>query len=175
MILFLIFVIIRINHYSKDFEKEDLIKKYNTVWNLNLATSNFIVLFFIFYLIYFSVVFKIGFNLEEYLFTSVGFFLLDGGTLVLLFCSVYLNMKVYKQNIKLYLNTKYGKNYPHVYVSTNGTNEATGQVSDIFNSKYLILNNEGTEEIILWSSIDLLKIQEYKQLKSNSQKSIFEY
>lgn len=174
-IFILIAVIINTYKRFENLEKEELIENYNKLANQIFTISAYILLYIVFSSIYFITVLKINFKLEEYFFLSAVLFLLNDSLLIFSLYSLYLKIKSYRGRIKVYINSKYGKRYPFIHVSTVGSNHANGQVKDIFNSKYLILSNNGTEEIILWSSIDLLKIQEYKIAEDYLQKSILEY
>lgn len=164
-----------INSYSKSIQGEKILTKYNSILNLNLSVSSFTALFFIFFLFLFLPLYGFRSTLGNYFYPSILLFLFDCGFLYITFYSLYLNLKDYKYKIKSYLNKKYGKNYPYVYILTAGNNESTGQVKDIFNPKYIILNNDRTEEIVLWLSIDILKIQEQKISENSSQKSILDF
>lgn len=175
VLLILILVSNRINEYSNTFKGENLSVNYNKISNLNFSVSSFTVLFFIVFYILFSPIYKFKTELNSYLYPSTILFFLDVVLFIVIFYSLYLNLKDYNYRIKSYLNKKYGKRYPYIYVSTIGSNEATGQVKDIFNSKYMILNNNGIEEIILWTSIDIIKIQEQKVSETSLQMSILDY
>lgn len=159
VLFILIIVSNKINEYSNTFEGEDLSVNYNKILNLNYSVSSFTVSFFILFLIIFLPIDKFKTELNSYLHPSTILLFVEVGLFILIFYSLYLNLKDYNYKIKSYLNKKYGVSYPYVYISTIGSNEATGQVKDIFNSKYLILNNNGIEEIILWTSIDIIKIK----------------
>ena len=159
VLFILIIVSNRINEYSNTFEGEDLSVNYNKILNLNYSVSSFTVSFFILFLIIFSPIDKFKTELNSYLHPSTILLFVEVGLFILIFYSLYLNLKDYNYKIKSYLNKKYGISYPYVYISTIGSNEAIAQVKDIFNSKYLILSNNGIEEIILWTSIDIIKIK----------------
>jgi len=175
ILLFLFFISNKINKYSQKFEGEHMLVNYNKISNINFSAGSFTILFFFSFLILFLPIYKFHTILNYYLPPSLLLLILDIGLFVLILYFLYFNSKDYKYRIKLYLNKKYGKKYPYVYISTVGSSSASGQVKDIFNGKYLILDNNGVEEIILWTSIDIIKIQDSKTPDTSYQKSILDY
>lgn len=146
-----------IHKRSKSFKEETLLEKYNSTINKYWLIGSFMTLLLI------AVVFNFAiFNLAplpDNIYSSLVYFVFIILIYIHIFKYMILSIKDYKYEMKSYLNMKYGAGYPFVFISTIYNNKISGQVRGIFNQKYLGLNNDETEEIVLWSSIDTLTIQ----------------
>ena len=64
--------------------------------------------------------------------------------------------------IKTAFNKKWFKKFPNLCITTSGGVQIDGIVNDAFNTDYIILNKNGNEIIILWSSVASIEFQSDK-------------
>ena len=143
----------------REINDRDLIDKYSSTLNKSIALISFTVAFFIICLLYFSVLFRLKGIVEDYFIGSIAIFVVVGILLFVVLISTLFNLQSYKNRIKGYLNLGNESGYPYVRAFTVNNSEINGKLKDPFDSTFLVVKNVTGKEMILWSSIDSLTIE----------------
>ena len=81
----------------------------------------------------------------------------------------------YKNSLKNILNSKGSRSFPHLHVRTKENIQIDGIIMDIFDNKFLILENNGVKKITLWDSVSTLEISEGEVVDTIYQKKLQDY
>lgn len=88
---------------------------------------------------------------------------------------VFIQNQKYKRHLKNVLNSKGQKLFPYLHVRTKENIQIDGTIMDIFDDKFLILEDNGVKKVILWDSVCTLEISEGEAVDTLHQKKLQDY
>lgn len=88
---------------------------------------------------------------------------------------VIIQNQKYKNHLKNVLNSKGQKFFPYLHVRTKENIQINGTIMDIFDDKFLILEDNGVKKVTLWDSVCTLEISEGEAVDTLHQKKLQDY
>lgn len=159
LIVSLIFLILIVKLYNniKSLEPIQLISKFKNYYRSYFFIIFFALSFFAYNLLInysflhamISLKFPSELHFKIIIFINLIAFLFS----LLLITKSIIDKKYFLGLLRSALNQKWFMRFPMIYIITSAGVEIRGKVKDAFNSDYIILNDNGNQIIILWSSI----------------------
>lgn len=156
-------------------DNNKFIDKYVSFANKFTLIEFYVISSYLIILLLFTIIFL---NLSQVLNLNLIIqFLLIYDLALLLFIPIGIfNQKQYfKSYLKDILNSNGSKFFPYLNVRTKENLQIDGTIKDIFNDKFLILEDKGIKKVTLWDSVSTLEINEGKIRDLTLQKKLQDF
>jgi len=143
-----------INHTKLELE----FKHFNNLFIFSIVYSLACAEIFLVIYVEFLIPSELEFNLNIVIIMNIITFMF----ILVSIIGLIISKKRFLDLIKTAFNKKWFKKFPNLCITTLGGVQIDGIVNDAFNTDYIILNKNGNEIIILWSSVASIEFQSDK-------------
>jgi len=176
-----IFILYLINFIKSEVDRDIFLKKYLEYTNKSTMILFYIIFSYPAVLFLFIVFFEyiiINLDLGQNSLSNFANLILFGINLILLLSIPLLFLIIkqdFKNRLKKFLNSEGKKSFPFVYVLTKEQSQICGIITDIFNDKLLILEDNGIKKVTMWDSVCTLEVSEGEIRDLSSQKKLRDF